>query len=224
LQIVFVHIPKTAGTAVREALFRARPGVANLCDYGPDSPITSPLVSALRYAPGGELRRLCAALAKAPAFTLCGHLKAKPFGRAFGPSTLMTVLRDPVQRVASNYRHYLRRGQFAGSLEAFARQPEIRNVQARYIRPFALADWLFVARQDRLDADMAELSEMLGASVALEKVNVDPDGATQISADERRLIESLNAEDMELIETCRALRTRSDQPSRDPTGGTILRA
>ena len=218
---MFVHIPKTAGTAVREALFRARPGAANLCDYGPDNPITSPLVKALRYAPGGELRRLCAVLAKAPAFTLSGHIKAKPFGRAFGPSRLMTVLRDPVERVASNYRHYLRRGQFAGSLEAFARQPEIRNVQARYTRPFALADWLLVARQDRMDADMAELSDMLGVRVALERVNVDPDGAAQIGADERRLIESLNAEDLELFESCQALGVRSGKPWRGPAAGVV---
>jgi hypothetical protein len=208
LQIVFVHIPKTAGTAVREALFRARPKAANLCDYGPDNPITSPLVMALRYGPGGDPRRLQAALTKTPAFTLSGHVKAKPFGRAFGPSRLMTVLRDPVERVVSNYRHLQRRGVFDGSLVEFARRPEIRNVQARFTRPYGLGDWLFVARQDRLEADMAELSDILGARIAPERVNVDPTGPAQITATEQRLIEGLNQEDLELLESCRRFRDR----------------
>lgn len=216
MQIVFVHIPKTAGTSVREALFRARPNAANLCDYGPDHPITSPLVKALRYAPGGDLRRLHAALARAPAFTLSGHVKAKPFGRVFGVSRLMTVLREPVERVVSNYRHYLRRGVFCGSVTAFARQPEIRNVQARFTRPLGLGQWLFVARQDRLEHDMAELSQLLDARIVLERVNAAPDGRLDISSSDRRVIEALNAEDLELFESCRALHARADRAIPDP--------
>ena len=202
MQIVFVHIPKTAGTAVREALFRARPGAANLCDYGPDHPLTSPLVRTLRYAADGDLRRLKTALDPNPAFTLAGHVKARPFGEMFGPSSLVTVVREPVARVASNYRLYRRRGLFEGSLLDFARLPLIQNVQFRYTRPFRPSQYLMMARQDRLDADMARLSRRLGVAIRLERVNVDPDGPAEISAAERREIEALNGDDLELFESC----------------------
>jgi hypothetical protein len=203
LQIVFVHIPKTAGTAVREALFRARPSALNLCDYGPDHPLTSPLVRALRHAPDGDLSRLRAALDRTPAYALCGHVKAKPLGRAFGGRRLMTVLRNPVERVVSNWRLCLRRGAFAGPLAEFAHRPENCNLQARYMRPYPLERWLFVARQDRLAADIAAFSQMLGATLKLEQVNVAP-GPCDVAASERRLLETLNAADMELFESCRA--------------------
>jgi hypothetical protein len=202
LQIVFVHIPKTAGTAVREALFRARPHALNLCDYGPGHPLTSPLVKALRHDPGGDLRQLSAALERAPAYTLCGHLKAKPLGKAFGIHRLVTVLREPVERVVSNWRLCRRRGEFDGSLYEFARRPENRNLQARYTRPFGFDHWLFVARQDRLATDMAELSRRLGVALELEQVNAAPGPAPAIPAGDRRLIETLNVEDMELFESC----------------------
>jgi hypothetical protein len=163
-------------------------------------------VKALRYGPGGELRRLCSELERTPAYTLAGHFKAKPYGRVFGPGRLMTVLRDPVERVVSNYRHYLRRGLFDSSLVDFARQTEIRNVQVRFTRPHPPSQWLFVARQDRLDQDMAELSLMLGVDITIERVNAAPDGRAEISVAERRQIEALNLEDVELFERCRSLR------------------
>jgi hypothetical protein len=205
VQIVFVHIPKTAGTAVREALFRARPGAANLCDYGPDHPQTSPLVKALRYGPDGDLRRLKTSLDRADAYTLAGHMKAKPVGRVFGPERLATVLRDPVERVVSNWRLYRRRGLFEGSLLEFARLPEIRNVQFRYTRPYQPWQWLFMARQDCLEADMAELSLRLGTEIRVERLNAAPEGPMEIAPFERRQIEALNGEDLELFESRRGL-------------------
>ena len=86
MQIVFVHIPKTAGTAVREALFRARPEAANLCDYGADHPATNELVKQLIYSPGSGPNQLRTVLAPTPAWTLAGQrgkgVKVADFGLA----------------------------------------------------------------------------------------------------------------------------------------------
>lgn len=59
---------------------------------------------------------------------------------------VITVLRNPVERVWSLYRYQKRQGWFTGDLRAFLdTEPEIwwwgvRNVQARYMRPGLLYD------------------------------------------------------------------------------------
>ena len=216
LQLIFVHIPKTGGSALREALFRARPWAANLGDYGPAHPATSLLVNELRYGPGGSLARLGAALESVPAFSLCGHIKAKPYIGVFGASRLITILRDPVERVISNYRHMLRRRQFVGSLVEFARLPQERNVQARCVGVVPLKRWLFVARQERLAADVRDLSRLVDAEIRLERVNQAPCGPEpEIDSHQRRIILGLNELDAELYETVRRPDPRIAHPPSD---------
>ena len=207
MQIVFVHIPKTGGTSVREALFRARPDAVNLCDYGADHASTSPLIKLLRYGPDADLRRLRDILEDKPAYTLCGHIKAGTFGPTFGAARLLTVLRDPVDRVVSNYRQCFRRREFAGSLMEFARRPDVRNAQFRFTHPYRLDQWLFVARLERLAADMAEFAQILDAPILVDRANVAPEGPAEISAAERREILALNEHDAELYESCGRQRT-----------------
>ena len=219
LQLIFVHIPKTGGTALREALFRARPWAANLCDYGPANPVTSPLVRELRYGPDGGLPRLGGVLENVPAFSLSGHCKSKPYAGVFGAARLITILRDPVERVISNYRHQLRRRRFSGTVLQFARQVDERNVQARYVGAIGLEQWLFVARQERLGADMKALSQVLGAGITLERVNQAPaEPKLEVGPLERRLILALNELDAELYEAAARL---TSCPGRRATGSSL---
>ncbi len=204
MQLIFVHIPKTAGTAFREALFRARPLATRLCDYGPCHELTSPLVRALRHDPGGGYERLAVALQEEPAYTLAGHMKAAQLARAFSPAQFVTLLREPVSHVASYWRHERRRGAFEGSLTRFAERDCYRNIQSRMVGHIPLRLWLLVGRQERLTAEAALLSEIIGARLKPKRLNVAPPGPCEIGAFERRRLEDLNALDMELYEGVRA--------------------
>lgn len=199
MQIVFVHIPKTGGTAVREALVRARPGVPSFSDYGPHKQSTSELVKELRYGPDGDVAKLCERLQAMPEFTFSGHIKAKHYYRHLGLGPFVTVVRDPVDRVISHYLHARHRHGFAGSLIDFAQAPKNRDVQPRFVGGDRLAGWAFVARYERLEADMRRLSDLIGAPVEIEPANVTPDEwRMKVSAAEREYIASLNPRGMRL--------------------------
>jgi hypothetical protein len=200
-RLVFVHIPKTGGSAVREALRRAAPAAEHVWDYGRDKGTTSDLVKQLKYAPGGSVDALGRRLAAIPDLVFCGHIRAADFAGALGVGAFFTVLRDPVERVISHYHHNLRNSRFSGSLADFAAAPRHRNVQARLVGGTSVRDWLFVARQHRLAADLAELSDLIGRRIELEVVNVTPPQLKRtVSAADRDLIRQLNALDVELFE------------------------
>jgi hypothetical protein len=222
LHIVFVHTPKTAGSSLREALFRARPEALNLCDYGPDSAYTSAMVRAFRYHAGDDLPALRDALLNVEAFTLCGHFKSKVYARTFGPAPLITVLREPVERVISHYRHALRRREFEGSLLEFAVLPQNRDVQARHVGSVPLERWLWIGRQDRLRKDARRLSQMIGARVEPELVNAAPGPGIEISSIERRVIAALNERDGLLFETAADLGGRAGAAAAAPVEARAL--
>ncbi len=205
MQIVFVHIPKTGGTAVREALIRARPDAPVLLDYGPRHRSTSELVKALRYGPDGDVAKLCERLRDMPDFTFSGHIKAKHYYRHLGLGPFVTVLRHPVDRVISHYLHARHRQGFAGSLIDFASAPQNRDVQPRFVGGDRLAGWSFVARYERLETDMRRLSDLIEAPVEVEPANVTPDDwRLKVSVAERERIASLNPRGMRLYESIAA--------------------
>ena len=221
MQIIFLHIPKTAGTSVREALFRARPQAAGLCDYGSASPATSPLVKELRYGPGGGVGRLCAALAEAGPFSLSGHIKVRELALQAAGARLLTVLRDPAERVVSHYLHARHRQGFEGDLMSFAAAPEQRNVQARFVGAIPPERWLLVARHDRLAEHMARLSDLIQAPVELEHANPTPWTLDrEITAWERRRLRDLNDEDVAAYEDPRSFIGGRAPAQADPGQGS----
>ena len=191
-----MHIPKTGGTALREALFRAAPEALRLCDYGADSPATSPLVRELCYGEDGDVRRLRAAVADRPQVVLWGHFKSGRYAALRPEFRVATVLRDPAERVVSNYLHLLTRGRVEGSLLAYARQPEQRDVQARFVGPKGLRRFAHVGVQAQLQATAEVLSDWLGRPIRLERLNVGSAGPScEIGPTLRRELLLLNPRD-----------------------------
>ncbi len=186
---------------MREALFAARPGAVNLCDYGPEGRTTSPLVKQIRYGPGGSVSRLGRALAEIEALTLAGHLRSQDYGEDFGPAQLITVLRHPVDQVVSHYTHFRSRGWFAGGLAEFASEPRFKNLQTRLAGGTARDRWWFVARQETLETDVRRLSQLMGVELRLERLNIAIGPTPALDGSMRALIQDMNRRDMDLYES-----------------------
>lgn len=95
----FVHIPKTAGSSVSVELGGVRPPYVNIgIDYGRDAGQHDVALNrTLEIAAATSLMTARSASGHVPAKFLSPIVKAKPDARFF------TILRDPVQRVISDY-------------------------------------------------------------------------------------------------------------------------
>lgn len=153
---------------------------------------------------------------------LHGHLPYQPFLAPYhrAESKLITFMRDPVERVLSNFRYYrklkaerLKAGKTIRhhyDLETFIELGERQNVMARFLDGLELTGLFFLGLQEQFGQDVRLLSKKLSWEL--------PETAFQIkknptpSTDEtdkaiRQRIAALNQEDIELYNRAVALKS-----------------
>ncbi len=135
----FIHVPKTAGTSFLEALGVVFPKDRLAFDYGRDSDSTTPWVRETVYdAP--DRARFRDELSARRIAVFSGHVGRAEYGDVFAPSQTIAILRDPVERVVSEWHHHRRLATLQLGLAAFASLPSVRDVQARLLDGAAPGD------------------------------------------------------------------------------------
>ena len=124
--VIFLHIPKTAGTSFRTSAISYF-GKANvLKDYGVESKNTSPdIINYFYNADDLESLREVGLSRK----MLCGHFSLPRYREVFPASPVITFFRDPVKRVISEFVHFSNHYDYTGSLEDFYKDPKFQNRQ-----------------------------------------------------------------------------------------------
>ncbi len=159
--LVFVHVPKTAGTSFRYAL-REQFGDAGLAyDYGPQAYETTPLVRRLVHEQP-DLPRLREELIAAGVKVLCGHVPAARYADVFGRQNLLVIVRDPVQRLVSEYFHNCRHMGERRPLAEFARDPRFIDHQYRLVSAVAPPDYGFVGLTEHYAETVAAANRRFG--------------------------------------------------------------
>ncbi len=162
--IISVHIPKTGGTTFVEVLRKCAEEVLYL-DYGlePLAPtalfrrgklITVPfesIINDLELFPGRSV--------------IHGHFPAKKYSDPFPNAVYVTWLRDPVERVLSNYL-YWQRSDIPGdrrweqvtaqnmSLEQYAQLDFARDLQEAFLSPLTVEEFDFIGITEEYDRSL----------------------------------------------------------------------
>jgi len=130
--LFFVHIPKTAGTSFRFGA-RSAYGQARVWqDYGASNSETTPEVKQWVYD-SPDLFNLHTALVDQRIKVFGGHVNADKYLNLFGLRNCVAFVREPMQRIVSEYKHFVRHHGYKGSLESFFRQESMRNRQSRFL-------------------------------------------------------------------------------------------
>ncbi|HVU35878.1 MAG TPA: sulfotransferase family 2 domain-containing protein [Opitutaceae bacterium] len=168
---VSIHIPKCAGTSFRHIL-QEQCGNRLWLNYG-------------TIFVRSQARR---DLVPSDAAWIHGHFFADAFDDLFPDRRLLTWVRHPVERVVSNYHHFLRSPDMRDdccralyerrlSLPEFARLDWMRNEASRYLTEKPVSDFAFVGVSERFDDSLRifEWRFMPGARLASRVDNTNPE-------------------------------------------------
>jgi hypothetical protein len=208
--LVFVHIPKAAGTSLREVIARQYPRRVQLATEGP-------IVLSERQRQSVRV--------------LVGHVDYDTYAQLAAPVDVITMLRDPVQRIISLYYYILRRPAHpfqelvqGCSLERFAASgwEQVRDHQVRQISGGPAPDLEAAKRNlmhgmrvfgiaERFDESLLLMQRALGWGHVLHRVlNMTADRPRGADIPRRAIaeIERANPADLELYAWASAEFTR----------------
>ncbi len=219
--IVFMHIPKTAGSSVREALEQSLPHHLMLRDYGPE-PETTPVLYDLVYTTGKLSKFRERFNDKERGILLSGHFPSAPKRRSplrgaarywdyFNAESFITFLRNPLDRIYSEYAHFVQLRGWTAGFEEFVTSDRGRQRCRRMSALLSGVDlerFGFIGFMEDFDASVAALSRFIGAELPINRSNVGDYSAISPEMRERydSLLRELSEDDIVLYERLRCER------------------
>ena len=167
--LIFVHVPKTAGTSLRVSLAEHFNDEEMLWDYGADSKDTSPLIMQCMHKEKDPYKIL-ASQPKA----IYGHSPVKRYLNLSSTNNVITFLRDPVERVWSEFKHFKRVDNFTGSLEEFVNTKRFINSQQAFLVGMPWPAIGFIGISERYKESLELLGKKLGLNLTEKKLNRAP--------------------------------------------------
>jgi len=209
IQLISIHIPKTAGRSFHRIL----------CDVYGERYVLNVLRKDYEI-PGRRVSELVTPEMR----VIHGHFRYSDIRDIVegGNFPIVTWLRDPVERVISNYYFFIRRVRSGAvpqsmhrseeTLLDYARLEGSRNRMAEFLRGLALEDIYFIGITEHFSEDVRYLADMLGWGdvnpVHLNSNREYREKHGEIDELTRTEIERLNQEDMRIYSEALRLRKR----------------
>ena len=208
---VFIHIPKTAGTAFRVAARKVLGDHALHRHYKKSNPETSELIRQTVML--GRPDRFAETFLDDREQLLCGHFFAKEYISTLRQQVRWcTIIRNPVDRVLSEYAHLLRKSENPNQrrkalpLEAFIEQPGQINKQHRMLDGLTKNEFAWIGESENFAASIATFNQQFNLAFPTPRVNIGDwsllKGAHENQAMRER-IAKLNSLDMTLVDELR---------------------
>ncbi|WP_050984769.1 glycosyltransferase family 2 protein [Thiorhodococcus drewsii] len=205
--LLFVHIPKTAGTSFRKAAVEYFGKEAIQCDYGLDTD-TTPLIRTWSYDQE-DFFQLASQFEQTGCRLICGHVPIGRYAPLVSILNTLSFVRHPVDQVISHFEHHRRRFGYKDTLEAFVAHPGNQNRQSRLLAGVPLEAIGFIGLTDRYEESLALLNQTFETGFSVLTLNINPRKAEVANYRldpeiERRILET-NRSDSVLVERIASL-------------------
>jgi hypothetical protein len=200
---IFVHIPKTAGTSFRGAFLAARSADKIVYDYELNATETSDIIKELNYNTQ-DLWSLQQHLSKNKIEFLAGHFDVERYLTSFGAENMATFVREPISRIVSEYKHFVRNYGFDQGFEAFYRQAAFINKQSKALGTTPLSALGFIGITEQYQQSLQVFNYLNKKKIKELKLNLASEQQPvelDISEAQRQEITKLNHADVNLYKT-----------------------
>lgn len=170
----FVHIPKTAGTSFREALERNELAHV-LHDYGKGDPNSDADLMAIDYK---ELTPEHGIFRPEKYNFICGHVSYRKYAHCVTPDSVVSIVRNPIERLVSEFQHSKRHDGFTGGFTDFYTNPAydsfVQDKQSKMLKGLELSPGPMIGLTSHYKYFVELYSSKLGLPMELVAVNTAP--------------------------------------------------
>lgn len=201
--LFFVHIPKTAGTSFRLGAERYFGTERITYDYGNSSSATSDLVKDFLYGDVADFWGFAEQCRQQAVAMVGGHVNIGRFVSLFGINSTVTFLRDPLQRMASEYSHFVRHYAYKGDFRDFYSRPVMHNRQSKILHGVSSEAIGMIGITERYAESLELLNAHYGIDIPHREDNQGKarlDAAHELSEEDISELTRLNARDIALYE------------------------
>jgi len=219
--IISIHIPKTAGSSLREML-QIEFGARLMLDYGDWAGFDSPEAIAHRAARTSKMRRRRDRLL-ASYDIIHGHFVADKYADLFSATDFVALFRDPCQQAVSNYFYLQQNPQIRHpavkafhdakmTLHDYLRWNATGNPQTRLLGSVSIDMLAMVGLTEEFSRSIALFNATFGRRLTNPVfVNVNPawrGGGYEIDADVRKMVETHREADVALYRRAKEIFAR----------------
>ena len=201
--ILFIHIPKTAGTSFRVAAEKYFGEDNTFYDYSAKSPETSAEILENVYKKN-DLYSLYRSLEQHSQSFLSGHFSANKYAPLYDVLNIVTFVREPVRQVLSHYNHFRNNYGYDKGLLEFAKEERFRNVQSRNLQTIDVRLYGFVGLTEEYNKSIDLFNTLFDTALPHMHMNEKSSNSLSIkdmTKEDVEMIKRLNTQDIELYDT-----------------------
>jgi len=203
--ILFVHIPKTAGTSFRIAAEEYFGKENTFYDYSSKSDETSKEIIDTIYS-AKDPYQFYEHIAKLDSSFLSGHFPVGKYAALYDTLNVVSFVRDPVEQVLSHYNHYKNHHAYEKGLKAFIKEPRFKNIQIKFLRQKNLALYGFLGVTEQYNTSIDLFNSVYDTDLPKIHINKTKKDSLEIEELDQKtlnLIQRMNTKDIVLYDAVR---------------------